>query len=65
MLFTSTASKNREYHHSRFSADIAHGVWQYWMSTGDDDFFMNFGAEIMLETARFWASRGAIATKRA
>jgi trehalose/maltose hydrolase-like predicted phosphorylase len=25
--------------------------------TGDDDFFLQAGAEILLETARFWASR--------
>ena len=39
------------------SADIAYAVWQYWRVTGDDDFFLQAGAEILLETARFWASR--------
>jgi trehalose/maltose hydrolase-like predicted phosphorylase len=39
------------------SADIAYAVWQYWRATGDDGFFINAGAEILLETARFWASR--------
>jgi trehalose/maltose hydrolase-like predicted phosphorylase len=42
-------------HH--ISADIAYAVWQYWRFTGDDDFFLSAGAEILLETARFWASR--------
>jgi trehalose/maltose hydrolase-like predicted phosphorylase len=42
------------------TADIAYAVRQYWQATGDDDFFGEFGAEIMLETARFWASRGTI-----
>jgi len=42
-------------HH--ISADIAYAVWHYWRATGDDDFFLCAGAEIMLETARFWASR--------
>src|SRR5262245_4903233 len=42
-------------HH--ISADIAYAVWQYWRSTGDDEFFLNAGAEILLDTARFWASR--------
>src|SRR6202007_1304337 len=42
-------------HH--ISADIAYAVWQYWRATGDDDFFLRAGAEILLETARFWASR--------
>src|SRR5205823_622224 len=32
--------------------------WQYWQNTGDDEFLVRFGAEIMLESARFWASRG-------
>ena len=42
-------------HH--ISADVAHAVWQYWRFTGDDDFFLRAGAEIVLDTARFWASR--------
>jgi trehalose/maltose hydrolase-like predicted phosphorylase len=42
-------------HH--ISADIAYAVWQYWRATGDDDFFLSAGAEILLDTARFWASR--------
>ncbi|HEX6802544.1 MAG TPA: glycosyl hydrolase family 65 protein [Terriglobales bacterium] len=41
-------------------ADVAFGVWQYWRATWDDDFFLNCGAEIVLETARFWASRGTL-----
>ena len=39
------------------SADIAYAVWQYWRATGDDAFLLEAGAEILLETARFWASR--------
>jgi trehalose/maltose hydrolase-like predicted phosphorylase len=39
------------------SADVAYAVWQYWRATEDDDFFLSAGAEIVLETARFWASR--------
>ena len=42
-------------HH--ISADIAYAVWQYWRASGDDDFFLSSGAEIVLDTARFWASR--------
>ena len=42
-------------HH--ISADIAYAVWQYWRANGDDAFFLDAGAEILLETARFWASR--------
>ena len=39
------------------SAGIAYAVWQYWRASGDDEFFLGAGAEILLETARFWASR--------
>ncbi len=39
------------------SADVAFAVWQYWLATEDADFLQTAGAEILLETARFWASR--------
>ena len=38
-------------------ADVAYAVWHYWRVTGDDAFFTQAGAEILLETARFWDSR--------
>lgn len=41
-------------------ADVAYAVWQYWQATGDDAFLRDAGAEILLETARFWASRGRL-----
>ena len=39
------------------SADIAYAVWQYWQATADEVFLRDAGAEILLETGRFWASR--------
>jgi trehalose/maltose hydrolase-like predicted phosphorylase len=39
------------------SADVAYAVWHYWQATGDDRFLWEAGAEILLETARFWSSR--------
>jgi trehalose/maltose hydrolase-like predicted phosphorylase len=42
------------------SADVAYAVWQYWQATGDDDFLLQAGAEILLETGRFWASRATL-----
>lgn len=42
-------------HH--ISADVAYAVWRYWQWSSDDAFFISGGAEIILETARFWASR--------
>jgi len=42
------------------SADVAYAVWQYWQVTADDGFLLEAGAEILLETARFWASRAVL-----
>jgi len=39
------------------SADIAFALWNYWQATGDDAFILSCGLEVVLETARFWASR--------
>jgi len=39
------------------SSDVAYGVWKYWEATKDERFLVDFGAEILIETARFWASR--------
>jgi trehalose/maltose hydrolase-like predicted phosphorylase len=47
----------REHH---ISADIAYAVWQYWHATGDNAFILEAGAEILVETARFWASRAQV-----
>ena len=45
-------------HH--ISADVAYAVWQYWQATADEAFFLAAGADILIETARFWASRGRL-----
>ncbi len=47
-------SRDREIH---ISSDIAYAVWQYWQATGDDLWMRDYGAEIILDTARFWMSR--------
>lgn len=39
------------------TADIAYAIMQYWRATGDDDFMRDYGAEMILDGARFWASR--------
>ncbi len=39
------------------SADIAYAAHQYWQATGDDEWFIEQGAELILDTAKFWASR--------
>lgn len=45
-------------HH--ISADVAWAVWEYWKATADDAFMAAMGVEMMLETARFWASRADV-----
>lgn len=44
-----------EEHH--IVADIAYAVNQYVQATGDENFMINYGLELLIETARFWASR--------
>jgi beta-phosphoglucomutase len=39
------------------SAVVAHAVMAYWRATEDDRFMVERGVELVLETARFWASR--------
>ncbi|MEO1286762.1 MAG: glycosyl hydrolase family 65 protein [Chloroflexota bacterium] len=39
------------------STDIAYAILQYWQWTGDDEFLISYGAEIILDTAIFWESR--------
>lgn len=39
------------------SADIAYAAHQYWRATGDDAWMIEQGAELVLDTARFWAAR--------
>ncbi|MFX8868179.1 family 65 glycosyl hydrolase, partial [Acinetobacter baumannii] len=42
------------------SADVAYAVWYFWRATGDETFMATVGAEILVETARFWASRASV-----
>lgn len=45
-------------HH--ITADVAYGVWTYWNATRDEEFLLQAGAEILMETARFWTSRAVL-----
>jgi trehalose/maltose hydrolase-like predicted phosphorylase len=38
------------------SADIFYNIWRYYEATGDLEFLVDYGAEMMLEIARFWSS---------
>lgn len=39
------------------TAAVAFGIYNYYKITGDKEFLLEKGGEILLETARFWASR--------
>lgn len=51
--------RNGEQEH-HISADVAYAVWHYWQATRDVRFLLEAGAEIILETARFWSSRATL-----
>jgi trehalose/maltose hydrolase-like predicted phosphorylase len=38
------------------NAAIFYNVWRYYQATGDFEFLLDYGAEMMLEIARFWSS---------
>jgi len=46
----------QDYEH-HIVADIAFGLWHYYLATDDKKFMSRYGAEILFEAARFWASR--------
>lgn len=39
------------------TADVVYGLCRYCQLTGDEEFLKNEGFEVLLETARYWASR--------
>ena len=39
------------------SADVAFGAWQYGVITDDEEFMKKCGYELIMDTAKFWASR--------
>lgn len=50
-----------QYH---INGDIAYAVWQYYEVTGDYDFLRDYGAEMLVETARVFADVGGFAECR-
>ena len=48
-------SSGKSEHH--ISADVAFAAWQFWQATGDREFLLRQGVDLIIETARFWASR--------
>lgn len=50
-----------QYH---INGDIAYAVWQYYEVTGDLEFLRDYGAEMLVETARVFADVGCFAECR-
>ncbi|NES12813.1 glycoside hydrolase family 65 protein [Micromonospora sp. PPF5-17] len=46
-------NSRRQYH---VNLAIAYNVWQYYQVTGDVDFLAAYGAELLVDIARFWAA---------
>jgi len=44
-------------HQVHISASVVVGLWHYVCATGDIEFLYKFGAEIIIETARYWVER--------
>ncbi|WP_280477435.1 trehalose-phosphatase [Nocardia asiatica] len=53
---------SRRAHHIGIA--IAYNVWQYYQATGDLEFLIESGAEMLVEIARFWASLATYDTER-
>ncbi len=47
-------NSKREHH---IASDVIYAIYRYYQATGDEDFMLHYGAEMVFETARFWASR--------
>ncbi|MBR4392919.1 MAG: glycoside hydrolase family 65 protein [Oscillospiraceae bacterium] len=39
------------------TADVAFGVWQYYICSGDQDYMDRYGYELIFDCAKFWLSR--------
>lgn len=44
----------KEYH---INAAVAYGAWQHFLANNDVEFMRSAGAELIVETARFWVSK--------
>lgn len=49
-----------QYH---INAAIVYNIWQYYLATDDINFITEYGAEIIFEIARFWASAAVLNKK--
>ena len=47
-------TSQREHH---IASDVIYAIYRYFQTTGDEDFMLQYGSEMVFETARFWESR--------
>lgn len=47
------------YRQRHVSTAVAYNAWQYYQATGDRAFLTTYGAEMILDVARFWSSLAA------
>ena len=50
---------DHSYRQRHINSAIAYNIWQYYQATDDREFLYSYGAEMMLEIARFWSSTAA------
>jgi alpha,alpha-trehalose phosphorylase len=55
------AASTAQYH---INADIAYALREYVWATGDEDFLLDVGAEVLVETARLWVDLGFFSDKK-
>ena len=53
-------SRDDTYLERHVGSAIAYNVWRYVLATDDIEFLSEYGAELMVEIARFWASRATL-----
>ena len=44
-------------HEIHINSDVVKGIWNYYLTSGDDCFLRRGGAELIFEVARFWTAR--------
>lgn len=47
-------------HQLHITADVAYAAGKYMQATEDEDFYTEKGAELLIETARFWIGKGRV-----
>jgi trehalose/maltose hydrolase-like predicted phosphorylase len=55
---------DRSHNQRHVNAAIFYNIWHYYQATGDLEFLSRYGAEVMLEITRFWASIAQFNTDR-